>query len=323
LKMPRTLVLIEYDERGVRASSLSAITFARELGGEYALLIVGNGVTGLAEAVQTYGATHVYVIEHDRLVHALADRWASAIAEFANSQMYSVIAAASSTQSKDILPRVAALLDRPMLSDVISMRRSGDDLEFCRPVYAGSLIATMRLDSPDAVFTVRAAGFEQPARVTDFCSPVIRVPIATEAIPEGTEFVSNALSQSSRPDLTEARVVISGGRPLRDADTFERLIGTLADVLQGAAGSTRAAVDAGIVPNDLQIGQTGKVISPELYIAAGVSGAIQHIAGIRDARIIVAINSDPEAPIFKSAAYGLVGDLYQIVPELTEAIRKL
>ncbi|MBM3458019.1 MAG: electron transfer flavoprotein subunit alpha/FixB family protein, partial [Armatimonadetes bacterium] len=198
---------------------------------------------------------------------------------------------------------------------------AGSEPRFRRPVYAGNAIATVELAGPRRVLSCRPTAFSAPEPHQGTLSPV--VDLVPGPLPEGSEWVSREVRESSRPDLTEARVVVSGGRPLRDPETFLKLIGALADAFGGAVGATRAAVDSGLAPNDWQVGQTGKVVAPELYLACGVSGAIQHLAGMKDSRVIVAINRDPEAPIFQVATYGLVADLHEAVPRLTEAVRKL
>jgi electron transfer flavoprotein alpha subunit len=219
------------------------------------------------------------------------------------------------------LPRAAAILDAPMVSEVLAIEEKDGSMSYRRPINAGSMLATVKLESARRVLTVRATGFEAPRADAAPC-PVERFTFDAASLPDGMEFISREDRKSDRPDLTEARVVVCGGRPLKDTETFEHLVGGLADALGGAVGATRAAVDSGMVPNDYQVGQTGKIIAPELYIGMGISGAIQHLAGIKDSRIIVAINKDPEAPIFQMATYGLVGDLYQLVPQLIDAIRR-
>src|SRR5262249_361841 len=227
----------------------------------------------------------------------------------------------SSTFSKDILPRLAAQIDAPMLTDVIAIEKTDDTTSYRRPTYAGSMIATVTLNGERCVLTIRASAFAIPATV-HAASEIQILAIDEAALPEGMKFVSREERVSDRPDLTEAKVVIGGGRPLKDKATFDRLVGGLADVLGGAIGATRAAVDTGLAPNDYQIGQTGKVIAPDLYIALGISGAIQHLAGIKDSRVIVAINKDPDAPIFQMATYGLVADIHQAVPELIALLQR-
>jgi electron transfer flavoprotein alpha subunit len=243
------------------------------------------------------------------------------IAQVARTGDAHTILGTSSTFSKDVLPRAAALLDAPMVTDVLAIERMDGSVNYRRPINAGSMFATVRLEGERRVLTIRAAAFESPVADTE-PSPIEPLNFDAASLPNGMRFISREERRSDRPDLGEARVVVSGGRPLKDKETFERLVGGLADALGGAIGATRAAVDAGMAPNDYQIGQTGKVVAPELYIALGISGAIQHLAGIKDSRVIVAINKDPDAPISQIATYTLVGDLYQIVPQLIESIRR-
>ena len=318
--MAETLVLIELDRHQVKRPSLHAITLARQLGGDYALLVLGNGLDEIVASLVSYGASAVIVADDPALAEPLADRYASVIAEVVRQHGAKTLLGASSTFSKDILPRVAALLDAPMVTDVLALETIEDGIAFRRPVNAGSMLATVKLGGDRRVLTARATAFAAPAAEAGPC-PVSRFEFDATALPNGMQFISREERSSDRPDLTEARVVVSGGRPLKDSETFERLVGGLADALGGAVGATRAAVDAGMAPNDYQVGQTGKVVAPELYIAIGISGAIQHLAGIKDSRVIVAINKDPDAPIFQMATYGLVGDLHQVVPQLIESIK--
>jgi len=319
--MVETLVLIEHDRRCVKCSSLHGITLARQLGGDYALLILGQGLDEIAASLVSYGASAVIVADDPALTEPLADRYATVIVEAARKHDSRTVLGTSSTFSKDVLPRAAALLDVPMVSDVLAIEEKNGSTSYRRPVNAGSMLATVKLEGDRRVLTARATAFEAPAADAAAC-PIERFEFDVASLPNGMEFISREQRKSDRPDLTEARVVVSGGRPLKDKETFERLVGGLADALGGAVGATRAAVDAGMAPNDYQIGQTGKIVAPELYIALGISGAIQHLAGIKDSRIIVAINKDPDAPIFQMATYGLVGDLHQIVPQLIESIRR-
>jgi electron transfer flavoprotein alpha subunit len=251
----------------------------------------------------------------------LADRYATVIAEAARGCGAKTVLGTSSTFSKDVLPRAAALLDAPMVTDVVAIEKMDGSISYRRPINAGSMFATVKVEGDRRILTVRATAFEPPVANAAPCA-IKRFAFDVASLPNGIQFVYREERKSDRPDLTEARVVVSGGRPLKDKETFEHLVGGLADALGGAIGATRAAVDAGMAPNDYQIGQTGKVVAPELYIALGISGAIQHVAGIKDSRIIVAINKDPDAPIFKMATYALVGDLYDIVPQLIESIRR-
>ena len=316
----RSLILIERDRREVKRQSLHAITAARQLGGEYALLVLGQEMDEIAKSLGGYGAASVFVADDAALAEPLADRYAAVIARVFQAAGSNTLIATSSTFSKDILPRVAALLDAPMLTDVLAIEQKDDTNSFVRPINAGSMLAPVQLSGERCVLSVRASAFAAP-EVDAGTSAIEHVVIEAADLPSGMQFISREERASDRPDLTEARVVIGGGRPLKDKQTFDRLVGGLADTLGAAVGATRAAVDTGLAPNDYQIGQTGKVIAPDLYIALGISGAIQHLAGIKDSRIIVAINKDPDAPIFEIATYGLVGDLHQIVPQLIDALR--
>jgi electron transfer flavoprotein alpha subunit len=317
----QTLILIEHDRRQVKRPSLHAVTAAQQLGGDYAFLLLGKGLEEMAKSLTGHGATAVLVADDAALAEPLADRYATVIANAFQKTGATTLLATSSTFSKDILPRAAALLDAPMLTDVVAIEEKEGALSYQRPVSAGSMLATVQLKGDKRVLTIRAAAFAAPEGNAT-ASRVENLAVDTASLPNGMQFVSREERVSDRPDLTEARVVIGGGRPLKDKETFDRLVGGLADSLGGAIGATRAAVDTGLAPNDYQIGQTGKVIAPELYIALGISGAIQHLAGIKDSRVIVAINKDPDAPIFQMATYGLVGDLHQLVPQLIESIRK-
>ena len=319
--MAESLIVIEHDRRQVKRPSLHAITLARQLGGEYALLVLGHGLDGVAASLVSYGASAVVVADDPALTEPLADRYAAVISEAARKQGAKNVFGTSSTFTKDVLPRAAALLDAPMLTDVVAIENVDGRIAYRRPVNAGSMFAMVKVDGERRVVTVRATAFESPT-ADGTPSPIERFQFDAASLPNGTRFISKEQRKSDRPDLTEARVVVAGGRPLKDKETFERLVGGLADALGGAIGATRAAVDAGMAPNDYQIGQTGKIIAPELYIGLGISGAIQHLAGIKDSRIIVAVNKDPDAPIFQMATYGLVGDVHQIVPQLIESIRR-
>src|ERR1043166_2139252 len=296
--MAQTLVLIEHDHGQLKQTSLHAITLARQLGGEYALLLLGHSLDKIAASLVSYGASAVIVADDPALAEPLADRYARVIAEVARKRGAMTLLATSSTFSKDILPRAAALLDAPMVTDVLAIEEKDGAISYRRPINAGSMLATVKVEGERCVLTARATAFEAPAADAGITCPVERFEFDTASLPNGMEFISREQRKSDRPDLTEARVVVSGGRPLKDKETFERLVGGLADALGGAMGATRAAVDAGMAPNDYQIGQTGKIVAPELYVALGISGAIQHLAGIKDSRVIVAINKDPDAPIF-------------------------
>src|SRR5947199_4617747 len=275
--MAESLILIEHDRQQVKRSSLHAITLARQLGGQYALLVLGHDINRMAASVVCYGASAVVAADDAALTEPLADRYAKVIAEAARKDGAKTILGTSSTFSKDVLPRVAALLDAPMVTDVVAIEEMDGSISYRRPINAGSMFATVKLGGDRRVLTVRATAFESPAADAVPC-PVERFVFHAASLPNGMQLISREQRASDRPDLTEARVVVSGGRPLKDRETFERLVGGLADALGGAVGATRAAVDAGMAPNDYQIGQTGKIVAPELYIALGISGAIQHLA---------------------------------------------
>lgn len=278
--------------------------FCQALGAPYVLLAAGG------DSPADLGAEKVLRLEGEV---PPADALAAFIAEKADE--YDLIVGVAHMAGKDVMPRIAGLLDRPMVGDIVEVL-SAAERRFLRPIVAGNAFAEVEVSEGTFVASVRATAFKSAARSGDS-------PTETELAPSqgATERVSVSEAEGGRPDLTQARVVVSGGRPLKDAETFERLIGGLADALGGAAGATRAAVDSGIAPNDLQVGQTGKVVAPELYIAAGVSGSTQHVAGMKDSKVVVAINTDPDAPIFDIADFGLVMDLYDAIPQLIERLK--
>lgn len=318
--MVETLVLIEHDGESVKKTSLVSISMARQLGGSFSLLVIGAGLTGIAQSLQGFGAASVLVADHPSLAEPVADQYAAVVTQIALQLGAKQVVATASTFSKDILPRAAAKLDAAMLSDITAVRDEAGSLSFERPVSAGSMYARVQLEGAMRVFTARGTAFRAPEAVAS-TSPIEPAPLQLDALPAAIRFVSRERAVSTRPDLADARIIVCGGRPLKDKETFERLIGGLADALGGAVGATRAAVDAGMAPNDWQVGQTGKAVAPELYIGIGVSGAIQHMAGIQDSRILVAINRDPEAPMLQTATYGLVGDLFDIIPRFIAAAR--
>jgi len=335
--MANILVIGEHDDGQLKLATLSALGFAHQVcaaaGGAYSVLILGQSLGDATEKLRGYGAASVLVADQAALKSPLADKYAHVISEVARTQNATLVVGAASTFTKDILPRAAALLDAGMISDVIEVstlrsetatedgRPDGTDFVFKRVMYAGNVIATVKLDGDVKFLTVRAAAFAPPAQTAEL-SPVTPVAVDAGKLPAQIEYVGREAKVAGRPDSTEARVVVSGGRAIKNSEDFERLIGGLADVLKGAVGSSRALVDSGITPNSLQVGQTGKVVAPDLYIAVGISGAIQHMAGMKDTKVIVAINKDAEAPIFEVADYGLVGDVYQVVPELIAKLGK-
>uniref|UniRef100_A0A8D8RAT1 Electron transfer flavoprotein subunit alpha n=1 Tax=Cacopsylla melanoneura TaxID=428564 RepID=A0A8D8RAT1_9HEMI len=307
-----TIILGEHVDGKLCASTLSAITAAKKIGGDISVLVAGNKIGDVAQQVaKISGVTKVLTVENDVLKGSLPENWAPLIVSAQNAGKYTHILAGASSFGKSLLPRVAALLDVSPISDIIAVK-SADT--FVRQIYAGNAIMTLKSKDPVKVITVRGTSFP-PAEEGGSAS----IEALAGASPEAStlsEWVGQELSKSDRPDLGSAKVVVSGGRGLKSAENF-KLLYTLADKMGAAVGASRAAVDAGFVPNDMQIGQTGKIIAPELYIAVGISGAIQHLAGMKDSKTIVAINKDPEAPIFQVSDYGLVADLFKAVPEMT------
>jgi electron transfer flavoprotein alpha subunit len=323
--MPNLLVFAELDEGQLKLATLSAVAFARKVvadaGGAFDMLVVGSQVAGAAGLLRNYGAAGVLLADHAQLQHPVADKYARIIADVVKQRGSTMVVGTASTFSKDILPRAAALLDAGMVSDVIDVRPEGDGFIFRRILFAGNAIATVKLGGPLKFLTVRAAAFAHPSAGPE-ASPIVNVPVEADKLPAFVSYGGREARVSGRPDSTEARVVVSGGRAIKNLEDFERLIGGLADALGGAVGSSRALVDAGITSNSLQVGQTGKIVAPELYFAVGISGAIQHLAGMKDTKVIVAINKDADAPIFEVADFGLVADAYQVVPELIEKLKK-
>ena len=307
------LVLLDHDSHGIKQPSRSAVAAARKLGEVHAL-VVGDGVGDAGQAAaQLPGLSKVFVADAPGFAHPLAEPLAALLASLAPA--YTHLLAAATATGKNVMPRVAALLDVQPISDIAEVV---DAETFVRPIFAGNALATVKSSDEIKVITVRAASFDPvPA---DGGGASIET-VAAAAFPEISRFVSAELSKSERPELTAARVVISGGRGMQSGDNFH-LVETIADKLGAAVGASRAAVDAGFVPNDYQVGQTGKIVAPELYIAVGISGAIQHLAGMKDSKVIVAINKDEEAPIFQVADYGLVADLFTALPELAAELEK-
>lgn len=306
------LVLAEHDNKTLKPSTLSAVGAAQKIGGEIHVLVAGSGCSTVAEtAAKISGVTKILKADAPELAHGLAENITPIIVSLAPA--YTHILAPSGTYGKNILPRVAALLDVQQISDISAVI---DADTFERPVYAGNAIATVKSSDKIKCITVRGTNFDAVAATGGTASSEN---IASQGDSGLSQFVSVETTKSDRPELTAAQIVISGGRGLGSKENFA-IIEKLADKLGAAMGASRAAVDAGFVPNDMQVGQTGKVVAPQLYIAVGISGAIQHLAGMKDSKVIVAINKDPDAPIFGVADYGLVGDLFQIIPELESKI---
>ena len=306
------LLIAEHDNETLSDQTHKAMTAAAEIGGDVHVLVAGNGCGGVADAAAKLdGASKVLVCEADYLTNRLAEPMAALITGMAGD--YDTIVAAATTDGKNIMPRVAALLDVMQISEITAVK-SADTFE--RPIYAGNAIQTIQSSEATKVITVRTAGFG--ACGEGGSASVEKVDAAEN--PGLSEFVSAAISGGDRPELTSAKIIISGGRALGSSEKFQEVIVPVADKLGAAIGASRAAVDAGYAPNDWQVGQTGKVVAPDLYIACGISGAIQHLAGMKDSKVIVAINKDDEAPIFQVADYGLVADLFEVLPELENAL---
>jgi electron transfer flavoprotein alpha subunit len=308
------LLLAEHDNKSLKDATNRALTAAKQIGADVHILVAGHNCAAVADAAAKLdGVTKVLLADAPAYEHMLAEPTAALIVSLAGP--YEAIVAAATTNGKNIMPRVAALLDVMQISE-ISKVVAPDTFE--RPVYAGNAIQTVRSLDGKKVITVRTAAFQ--ATGAGGSAPV--EPAAATADPGLSGFVGEELSKSERPELTSAKIIISGGRAMQSRENFTKYIEPVADKLGAAVGASRAAVDAGYAPNDWQVGQTGKVVAPDLYIAVGISGAIQHLAGMKDSKVIVAINKDEEAPIFQVADYGLVADLYQALPELAQELEK-
>ena len=308
----KTLVIAEHDNASLKAATLNAVAAAGALGGDVDILVAGAGCGAAADAAaQVPGVSKVICADNAAYEHQLAENVSLLVAELGAD--YDNLLAPSTANGKNIMPRVAALLDVGQISDILSVE-SADT--FKRPIYAGNVIATVQSSDPKKVITVRTTAFD--AAPAEGGSASVE---ACAAAPDAgvSQFIREEVAVSDRPELTSASVVISGGRGMQNGDNFSLLEG-IADKLNAAIGASRAAVDAGFVPNDYQVGQTGKIVAPDLYIAVGISGAIQHLAGMKDSKVIVAINKDEDAPIFQVADYGLVADLFEALPELESAI---
>ncbi|HAT1764631.1 TPA: electron transfer flavoprotein subunit alpha/FixB family protein [Legionella pneumophila] len=308
-----TLVLVEHNNQQLHPATRNTLSAALELGDKITLLVVGYQCRSVAEEAASLEGVHAVLhVDNPCYEHQLAEAVSDLVVSFANS--FSAILAPSSTYGKNILPRVAAQLDVTQISDVSKIINSDT---FEHPVYAGNAIETVRVLDSLKVMTIRTTAFDPITLSQEVCCIES---IDKEFQAKGSQFVRHELSKSERPDLGSAKIVVSGGRGLQNAEKF-KLIEELADTLGAAVGASRAAVDAGFIPNDYQVGQTGKVVAPMLYIAVGISGAVQHLAGMKDSKVIVAINKDADAPIFQIATYGLVGDLFELVPQLIEQLK--
>ncbi|AKF05562.1 electron transfer flavoprotein subunit alpha/FixB family protein [Sandaracinus amylolyticus] len=321
--MTDVLVVAELLEGGMRRSTLSAVNFAKQVaegtGGSFDILAIGEGADNAASQLSGYGARKIFTAEIEG--GYVAEKYAPTVAEVAKSGDYGVVSATATTYGKDLLPRVAARLEAGVASDIASVAVDGGKIVYRRPMYAGNVFGYCTVETPIQVVTVRQTEFEAAAE-SGGSSDTESVSIAEDDAASRVEFVSLESQKSERPELTEAEIVVSGGRALKSAENFKTVLEPLVDTLGAAMGASRAAADAGYVPNDLQVGQTGKVVAPKLYFAVGISGAIQHLAGMKGSKVIVAINKDKEAPIAQVADYFLVGDLFQVIPELTGEIKK-
>ncbi|MBC7803812.1 MAG: electron transfer flavoprotein subunit alpha/FixB family protein [Candidatus Parcubacteria bacterium] len=312
--MAAILVLADHDGKSIRKATLNTVAAAQKIGGDIHVLVAGNGCGEAAKAAAAVaGVAKVLHAEGPALADELAENTAALLVTLAKD--YGHILAPATSSGKNILPRAAALLDVQQISEIVAVE-SPDT--FVRPIYAGNALATVKSKDPIKVITVRTTGFDAVAATGG------NAPVEKTQSPADTglsSFVGREVQKSERPELTSARIVVSGGRGMGSGENF-KILEPLADKLNAAMGASRAAVDAGFVPNDWQVGQTGKIVAPELYVAIGISGAIQHLAGMKDSRVIVAINKDEEAPIFQVADYGIVGDLFKLVPELVEELKK-
>lgn len=309
------LVIAEHDNSQIKSGTLNTVTAAQKLGSDVHLLVAGAGCAAAADAAkQIAGVSKVLLADAAALAHPLAENLTPLVVDLA--KQYSHVLAPATTFGKNLLPRVAALLDVAQISEITAVE-SADT--FVRPVYAGNVMATVQSSDAIKVITVRTTAFEAAA-VSGGAAAVEAVSGAADA--GLSSFVSQELTVSDRPELAAAKIVVSGGRALGSAEQFKAVIEPLADKLGAAVGASRAAVDAGYAPNDYQVGQTGKVVAPQLYVAVGISGAIQHLAGMKDSKVIVAINKDEEAPIFQVVDYGIVGDLFSVLPELMTELSK-
>ena len=317
--MSNVLIVAEQFDGKLRKASLHALGAGQQLaartGGALHVALLGHGIAEAARGLAGFGAT-VHVADHPALAHGLAEAAAPVVVQIARDCGATLVGAAATAAGKDLLPRAAALLGAGMATEVLGLGGAGPAILFRRPMWAGNVVAEVEITTPVKVFTVRPTEFAPAA--AGAAGEVRAVAVGIDAAALRTRSVDFQVVKSERPELTEARVVVSGGRGTKgDFKAVE----ALADALGGAVGASRAAVDAGWVPNDWQVGQTGKVVAPELYVAAGISGAIQHVAGMKGSRVIVAVNKDPEAPIFQVADYGLVADLFQVLPALAERVK--
>ncbi len=317
------LVYLEYRGSEVRKASLSALSFAQLVaeatGGTAKFLLLGNELEQVASQAAQFAP--VLVLQSPVIAFPIAERLAPVIATAVRSQGADMLVAASISQSKDILGRAAGLLGGAMASDVVAHNIVENELRFDRPIFAGAAVATVAVEGSPQIITVQASAYKA-ASPCSTPGEISTASVEPADIPQRVQIVKVETKQSTRPDVTEASVVVSGGRAIKNSEDFEQLVGGLADALGGGTGSSRALVDSGITSNELQVGQTGKIVAPDIYVALGISGAVQHLAGMKNSKTVVAINNDPEAPIFAEADYGLIGDVYKIVPDLIQKLQE-
>ncbi len=320
--MGNAIVYIETRDGALKKASLSAVSAAKDYvskaGGDVILAVLGNNVDSVAEEVAKLGVAKVLKAQGADLENYVAESYTQVLKQIAEANDASAIFGTATAQGKDLLPRLAAALGAGMASDILEII---DDKTFKRPMYAGNVIAEVEISTPVKVLSVRSTAFPH-AEAGDTAAPIEDFSYSLDSSKVKTKFVKFEEIKSERPELTEAEIVISGGRGVKGPEGF-KMLEELADILNAAIGASRAAVDAGWVPNDLQVGQTGKIVAPNLYIACGISGAIQHLAGMKDSKVIVAINKDPDAPIFQVADYGLVADFFKVWPEFVEKVKQL
>jgi electron transfer flavoprotein alpha subunit len=321
--MGDVLIFAEHLQGVFPKTTLTALHAGRELaskrGANAIAVVAGDAPEAPAAEIAKYGVAKVIALKHPGLKNYLADAHAAALAALIKKTGAEFVLATATAIGKDLMPRLAARMDAPMASEIVAIN---DDGTYVRPMYAGNALATIELDGPVKIITVRGTAYDA-AKPADSAAPVETVDAEIDAAAAKMQFVSFNQTKSDRPQLTEARIVVSGGRGLKSGENFKTVLEPLVDEMGAAMGASRAAVDAGFVPNDLQVGQTGKVVAPELYVAVGISGAIQHLAGMKDSKVIVAINKDEEAPIFNVADFGIVADLFKAVPEMVQELKKL
>ncbi|MBL8601890.1 MAG: electron transfer flavoprotein subunit alpha/FixB family protein [Myxococcales bacterium] len=318
--MSKTLVIAEISGGKLKKTTHSAIGFARQAGAPFDILALGQGIGAAVEELRGFGAGAVLAADDALFANYVGEAFTPTVAEVAKAGGYDLVTVTASSFGKDLAPRVAVRIGAGLASDIARVESAGGKLLFKRPMYAGNALGTLELTSALKVVSVRQSEFEAAAP-SGGASAVQAVKAAAAPLAAKVQFLSFDEVKSERPELTEAKTIVAGGRSLKSAEGFKTVLEPLVDALGAGMGASRAAVDAGYVPNDLQIGQTGKVVAPRLYFAVGISGAIQHLAGMKNSKVIVAINKDPEAPIFQVADYGLVADLFKVVPELTAAVK--